>query len=231
MGSSVTPSQTDRPDKKLIKNNKRWLRIAGLLLLLAVLVGAVAAFYPDDDKEVAPDPWGTYTNEEFGIKFDYLKEWGSPDIQKLPASTGSQYFVTFTKPLNEKTIIKAVFDSEDLKKKPSPDCKPAGSSCVTKAVTSKSVMDGLAAEDKDQYVSYSDKSYSLFFSGGSASSLSTYAVVDLEKINSSAALVDYSQFSRSTCPSDDFAPNGTPDCVTAQTYDNVLRFINSIANY
>jgi hypothetical protein len=175
--------------------------------------------------------WTDYQNAKYGVAFTYPKNWGDMvQIYEKAADVGKEYSVTFIQTganSGDKTISFAIsMGSNDLK---ASFCKTPGN-CVTSVGTTKSSIQeqlktgsGIAQKDDSSYVTILNDPQQKI------SGVSMYQIVNLSKINVSAAVLYYQKINSGVnCPADKIATSSTQGCFNQSDYETLNKIAKSI---
>lgn len=215
----TTPVVTKRPSKKP-------LLLIGLLVIV-LLVGGI--YYVNhsrpktkSDVEALPVDWAQYKSTQFGFKFSYPKEWGTPDVHVNEAGRGKAYSVGFFKPGSKSgENVSISIQSDNVT---NPDCS---SKC---GLSSESIKKQLSSSTEFYYKDGS--SYALITTAPSIriqSALNIDQIVNLPKINASAA--DFSYYipgNYKDCPSNKLSSNENKNCITETQYQTAYKVLRSL---
>jgi hypothetical protein len=179
-------------------------------------------------KTTASADWATYKSDQYGIQFTYLKSWGEPKITVTSPQIGKHYDVSFDKSSSAKNnvVVRMAIDSADAQ---SQFCDPDGR-CQTENGITKATLES-QMKTTAGLVQVTTTSFTVVDNAPKEkiSHFATYQIVNLSKINATAAIANYSIVNGATnCPEAKLANNSVTGCVTVQNYNDVAKMLNSL---
>jgi hypothetical protein len=211
---------------------KRNLHIYKLILAIAVVALVVLAIwiiFIKDKKNESANSLGDfqeYTSSEYGFRFSYPNEWGSPKVTKVKGKTGYHYSVTFGNNGKSKINVTISLDSNGYTR----EICTSSSNCQTinTAVTSQSINNQL--KNSDSYIKHDSNSYAFISTslGAGTSSLYDNQIISISKINVSAAAATYLLKGSNNCPAKSFALDNKNGCLKQSDYNKVNQVMKSL---
>lgn len=198
-----------------------------LLAVIAVIAIALAAWRVYDKhhktdsstnnravgSQNAPAGWSGYQNTKYGFEFIYPNDWGAPTLTSRSLKTGNGLNISFS------TSVFIDLDTENAKEPPG-----CASNCNT-VLTKSYIQNQLASSTK--FLQKGSDYYAVMVKAGGTQTLTTDSVVNLSKINISAAQLAYSVTGADSCPADQLSANSSKTCITSTNLDTVLSVLRS----
>lgn len=224
-----------------------------LLVGVPILVMAGIGWYAWSQSKSKPSvqagnstsPWATYTSQQYGFKFDYLKQWGQPKVTaetsapqtsvdgapKVTKYSGTRYTVSFPDAQSDHPIM-ATLDSSDYSMQ---TCAAPNQCATVNAFTQADIKNVLSLKGSSQnsvaILSKDDSSYSSIRYSPVSGVLTTSRIVNLSKIKVNAASITFVlPTPSSNCKNNSLAANSSSGCITQSDYSNLSRFAKSIQN-
>jgi hypothetical protein len=224
-----------------MRRNQRGLGTLVLLIGVVIAAALIAGgwyYWQNQDKNktsgnssTASGDWVEYKNDQYGLKFSYLKAWGEPKITESTLQGSKVYDVAFSD-IDKSDSSRDKFLSLRFELSKNDDIKCiTDDPCVVATRLTKEVITRNLSNNPDKYLKHDDKSYTVLINKSKQNVLVINQIVSLPRINSSATGLSYSLLSPAeTCPKDKLSATSTENCISENDYTNFKKLLDSISS-
>lgn len=214
--------------------------LAMLVVLVVALAGGLYLYKNEEEsaKNSLPSEWVEYKNEEYGIKFNYLADWGAPQIIVSTGDKGKSYTITFTEPLPRGTDSKKSkslsirVESKDYTKTVCSADEPKN--CSTINALAPSVLKS-RLENKTGLAAYDETSYSTIASQNGLNNTKILAltiakIIDIKKMNADTLQLTYTMIGAPLLCTEVIEVDEDKNCFNRGQYSDLQNMLTSMKN-
>ncbi len=214
------------------------------VILFLVIILAAGGWYADHSKQKPSSTnktspvWVEFSSQKYGLKFNYLKTWGTPNFhvasQQSPgSSSATPIYSIFFSDLTSNQKRPALFITFSPDAPPINNCAVADKNCPTTSFLSGNLIKTMLSQDKKHFVKYTDNSFAVLTYPPSDHTgvLNIAQIVHLSKLGVSAASLSYTLNNVSqSCPKSQLAQNTQTQCITQTDYSDFSQALGSLSS-